>query len=441
MSKFFAISHPDASISVFLCLIFQIPITMAKGNLFLSQGRGKVGSVVFSVVKGQQIERVYNPQPANPRSYAQQAQRALLANMTKFYKRATSNFYKFAFEDKTSRESDYNAFARNNIKRGAFLTKEQYDSVGWPAIGRYTMTKGSLPVQLEYGWIGDMFCMRTDRELPSTVGGFCSHLLATYPGLASGDIVTFVSAWSALDLDFGTPSETPEWKIVQFYVDPTDTRTLQSLGLSVYESALTDPYAYVGFYIDGTTSISMGSVCVSRVTSNGLKVSDSELVLSPLGQAATDWLASAYQQRQSAISWGGNPEAVLAGGQLPYLPEITTISVGSESKAPWQRRDLAFSTQDPIALGIQGTNLKTTAQGGKLLFKFYGADALDDNTAHLLSPAKVTEITMTGSATNIAAPIPHTVNAVTSGYAVSQGFYSLELYGVVIAYGTLLAEV
>ena len=414
---------------------------MAKGNLFLSQGRGKVGSVVFSVIKGQQIERVYNPQPANPRSYAQQAQRALLANMTKFYKRATSNFYKFAFEDKTSRESDYNAFARNNIKRGAYLTKEQYDSVGWPAIGRYTMTKGSIPVTLPVGWVGDMFALRTGRFESGTIGALSSYLLTAYPGIEVGDIVTFVRAYSALDLDFITPSETPEWEIVQFYVDPTDIRLINSFGLTVDDSVSLGDYQYIGFSIDGTTSISMGAVCISRNTPNGLKVSDSELVLSPLGQAAMDWLGSAYQQRHAAASWGGNPDAVLAGGQLPYLPEITTISVSSEAKAPWQRRDLAFSTQDPIALSIQGTNLKTTAQGGKLLFKFYGADTPEDNTAHLLSPTKVTELTMTGSATNIAAPIPHTVNAVTSSYAVSQGFYSLELDGVVIAYGTLLAEV
>lgn len=414
---------------------------MAKFNGLFGKMRGKYGGGVFAVIKGQNILREYNGEPANPRSYAQQAQRALLANMTKFYKRATSNFYKFAFEDKTTRESDYNAFARNNIKRGAYLTRGQYDSNGWPAIGRYIMTKGSLTVQLEYGWIGDMFCTFMPRESPGTVGAFCSYLLGSQPGIAVGDIVTFVRAWSALDLDFGTPAETPQWEIVQFYVDPSDTRDLTSIGLDIVDEVATDPWRYVGFRIDGTTSVSMGSICVSRVTPNGLKVTDSQLVLSPLGQAAMDWLESAYQQRQAAISWGGNPEAVLAGGQLPYLPEITSISVSSEAKAPWQRRDLAFATQDPIALSIQGTNLKTTANGGKLLFKFYGADYYAENTAHLLSPSKVTEITMTGSATNIAAPIPHTVNEVTSSYAVSQGFYSLELDGVVIAYGTLLAEV
>ena len=414
---------------------------MAKFNGLFGKMRGKYGGGVFAVIKGQNILREYNGEPANPRSYAQQAQRALLANMTKFYKRATSNFYKFAFEDKTVRESDYNAFARNNIKRGAYLAKEQYDSNGWPAIGRYIMTKGSIAAQLEYGWVGDFFGINVSRADTYTIGAISSSLLAKYPGgVEIGDIVTFVRAWSALDLDFGMPSSTPEWEIVQFYVDPTDTRNVTSIGLEIHEGNV-DVDTLVGFDIDGTTSISMGSVCISRVTPNGLKVTDSQLILSPLGQAAMDWLSGAYQQRVAAQSWGGNPEAVLAGGQLPYLPEITTISVQSEAKAPWQRRDLAFSTQDPIALSIQGTNLKTTAQGGKLLFKFYGADSYQDNSSHLLSPSKVTEITMTGSATNIAAPIPHTVNEVTSSYAASQGFYALELDGVVIAYGTLLAEV
>lgn len=414
---------------------------MAKGNLFLSQARGKVGSVVFAVTKGQQISRVYNPKPANPRSYSQQAQRALLANMTKFYKRATSNFYKFAFEDKTTRESDYNAFARNNIKRGAYLTREQYDAASWPAIGRYVMTKGSLPVTIDAGWIGDFFGLNVGEGDLNTLGGFSSYLLATYPGIEVGDIITFVRAWSAVDLDFNFPSQEPEWKIAQFYVDPTDVTPLADIGLEQVSTTGPGDYVMVGFGINGTTSISMGAVCVSRPTATGLKVSNSILQLSPLGQAAMDWLSSAYQQRAAALSWGGNPEAVLAGGQLPFLPEITSISVMSTSAAPWQRRDLAFSTEDPIPVSIVGVNLKTTAQGGKLLFKFYGADEKADNAAGMLSPTKVTEITMTGSSTTIAAPIPHTVNTITNDYAVSQGFYALELDGVVIAYGTLIAEV
>ena len=417
---------------------------MAKGNLFLSQGRGKVGSVVFSVIKGQQIERVYNPKPANPRSYAQQAQRALLANATKFYKRATQNFYKFAFEDKTVRESDFNAFVKNNIARGAFLTKDQYDSVNWPALGRFTMTKGSLPVQLDYGWMGDFFGINTMSGSTTTVGALSAWFQSKYPSIQTGDIVTFVRAWSALDLDFGTPNEAPQWDIVQFKIDATDTRTLVSLGLSVDDDAGGSGNVLVGFEVDGTTTISMGSVCISRVTSSGLRVTDSQLVLSPMGQPAADWLSSVYQQRQAAISWGGNPEAVLAGGQLPILPDITGINFANTSAAPWQRRDLVFTGQAGISVAIAGNNLKTTSAGGKLVIKYYGADILADNSAHLLSPTKVTELTATGSVTNLTSTITTAVYQFPVGedtYSSARGFYSLEYNGVVIAYGTIVADV
>lgn len=50
---------------------------MAKGNLFLSQARGKVGSVVFYRKDGEQVSRVYTSQVKNPKSSAQNIQRAI----------------------------------------------------------------------------------------------------------------------------------------------------------------------------------------------------------------------------------------------------------------------------------------------------------------------------------------------------------------------------
>ena len=415
---------------------------MARGNLFLSQGRGKVGSVVFSVIKGQQIERVYNPQPANPRSYAQQSQRSLLANMVKFYKRGTANFYKFAFEDRTNKESDYNAFARNNIKNGAYLTKEQFDAPGFPAIGRYVMTKGSIAAGLEYGWVGDYFGIKVPSGSVTSIGTFSSYLLTNYPGIAAGDLITFVRAWSALDLDFNMPTESPEWQIAQFYIDPTDTRVLSAVGLTISDIVGTGDSVMLGFNIDGTTSVSMGSICVSRQTTSGLKVSDSQLVLSPLGQCAMDWLASEYQRQQAAASWGGNPEAVLAGGLISKLPEITSISIATNVQAPWQRRDIIWASGQGTAMLVAGQNLKTTAQGGSFVFKFYGADTPMDNTFELVSPTKVTTLTTTGSSTQLQVTIPRdvfTFRQNEESYAAAQGFYVIEYNGVVIAYGTNVA--
>lgn len=56
---------------------------MAKGNLFMGMARGKVGSVVFSRLAGQQISRAYNSQVNNPKTLAQQLQRACFATATR----------------------------------------------------------------------------------------------------------------------------------------------------------------------------------------------------------------------------------------------------------------------------------------------------------------------------------------------------------------------
>lgn len=410
--------------------------------MFLSQARGKVGSVVFSVIKGQQVERVYNPQPANPRSYAQQAQRALLANMTKFYKRGQDNFFKFAFEDKTSRESDFNAFARNNVMSGAYLTKEQYDAAGFPAIGRYVMTKGSIGTGMNVGWVGDFFGLLTNMTTGFTLGKISSEILASSPGVAAGDIVTFVMASSALDFNLQIPTQPTEWKIVQFIIDPNDTRSPSVIGLNTTTLGPAGINGFVGFEVDGTTSVSMGAICISRPTGQGVKVSTSELMLSPLGQVVYEWMASEYVKRQAAISWGGNPDAILAGGQLETLPAITSISIGGISTGPWVRRDIIWSGAT-VEVTVAGGDVRSTTSGGVYEIVFFGADMAEDMATRELSPAKTSSLTGTGSTGSISISIPASVRqfALDEGvYTPAQGFYALKYNGIVIAYGTMISQ-
>lgn len=56
---------------------------MAKGNLFLGQAKGKVGSVVFSRAFGQQITRTKPASVRNPKTIGQNTQRAVLATIAK----------------------------------------------------------------------------------------------------------------------------------------------------------------------------------------------------------------------------------------------------------------------------------------------------------------------------------------------------------------------
>ena len=70
---------------------------MAKGNLFLGTGRGKVGDVVFYRKNGEQITRVRNRSIKNPDTEAQQIQRAVLASVSKAYQ-AGSAIFDHSFE-------------------------------------------------------------------------------------------------------------------------------------------------------------------------------------------------------------------------------------------------------------------------------------------------------------------------------------------------------
>jgi hypothetical protein len=70
---------------------------MAKGNLFLGTGRGKVGDVVFYRKNGEQITRVRNRSVKNPDTEAQQVQRAVLASVSKAYQ-AGSTIFDHSFE-------------------------------------------------------------------------------------------------------------------------------------------------------------------------------------------------------------------------------------------------------------------------------------------------------------------------------------------------------
>lgn len=382
---------------------------MAKGNLFLSQGRGKVGSVVFSVIKGQQIERVYNPQPANPRSYAQQAQRALLANMTKFYKRGTQNFYKFAFEDKTSRESDYNAFARNNMQQGVYFTKQLYDNPACPALGEYTLTKGSIAHSLQLVVAGDhVLLLPKLTSAITTIGQLSSVIIGSQPNIQVGDIMTIVIAESELQ-----PGNTllstipPTWETIQFYLNPNDTTLLTAVGLTCEHEATSGNGYFICTDINAVDRASFAALTISRPTSEGLRVSNTTLAVSPAAAVLIDWNRGEYAKRNAAVSWGGNPEAFLAGGQLDVLPDLSAVTVGALPNTPyayglgrvgWDGADYS------VAVTLAGTALRTTALGADYKLVVYDASPYGiDISAEWYTPRVVIPLEATGTATAISA--------------------------------------
>ncbi len=384
---------------------------MAKFNGLFGKMRGKYGGGVFAVIKGQNILREYNGEPANPRSYAQQAQRALLANMTKFYKRGTQNFFKFAFEDKTTRESDFNAFARNNMQEGCYLTRELYDNRVVPALGEFMLTKGSIDTSLGMIIHGDQaFLNARIPTLLATVGDFSTWILSSQPAVQAGDIITIVVAEADfLPGNYPMGNTPPLWKTIQFKIDTSDATQLTSLGINLADDGLGQGFYYLYVDINSVDRASFAGFVISRNTEQGLKVTDSELVLGPAAAVIVDWNRGEFAKRQAAVSWGGNPEAFLQGGNLSVLPTVTTVKLDTltSNAYAYGLGAIVAAAGSPAlrAAVVTGENLRTTAEGGVWDMTLYDATPFDGEAMEFdpwkLPVRETLTLTATGTPTSI----------------------------------------
>lgn len=299
---------------------------MSKGSLFFGNASGKLGQVVLSTLKGQQIARAWQPKVANPKTSQQQLQRAKFANAVKFFKRAQQNLFKFAFEDKRKNESDYNAFMRHNVVSSAVLDRSAYDTFNYPAFADNWL--------LSYGSLGEINADNepSDKELVSLLGlhlgtGEIANLTIASASQAfvdnykavNGDYVTLVGVRSSVKTLTEDPVESPEWHIVQFVIDTTNTGKLVEYlkkqdvtADSFFSKDGMEPANIILEYSkDGCAWL---GIILSRVTANGVKVSTSYLMPNYYAyEIYKNSLALPY--RQSALnSWGRSSEAILKGG-------------------------------------------------------------------------------------------------------------------------------
>ena len=321
---------------------------MAKGNMFIGNGSGKVGNLVVATRAGEQITRVYQPRVANPKSYQQMLQRAKFANAVKFYKKAVQNFFKFAFEDKKKSESDYNAFMRHNIMNSALLIKGNVDDAYFPALGRWQMSSGSLPnaFDIKKTETSGFAFVNDGIKADATIGDISSALIGQ--GFHTGDIVTFVlitSPVSYLDYDltnlYDSGLKQPEWLIVQFAIDTRDTRALsQANYLGSRYNGLGD---YEGNSLlvgdDGTIQwgdaqgdfgdIMAASCCiVTRNTGSGVLATNTSL----FGNDNFDKMLSDAEgtnyENEVLVSWGAREGAILKGSIATRSGAVSDSVVG-----------------------------------------------------------------------------------------------------------------
>lgn len=339
---------------------------MAKGNFLLGYARGSVGDVTFSRVKGNQVAKARNRNPANPNTIPQAMQRSLFADAVRFYTRGVQNTFKFAFERKLENESDYNAFMRLNVNRGVRIGKTP-DSM-YPAIGDWLVADGSITPPLKQDAVASsalsdytVGCYEVydktpsayaaDDELPTssitlglsaasaptTIGALSTALKAQFPQLRDGDFVTILLVSQAfqgtMNDIFPSPEgsaeglmEDPAWSFAQFTIDEGSTANVST----IYHSAgtsfgvgsgiagesfinLSRESQFVPVVGDTYGSIAAGAVIFSRQASSGLLVSTAPLARGYQYQQAVEHCRTKAWEDFVMVDWGAADPAILQG--------------------------------------------------------------------------------------------------------------------------------
>lgn len=130
---------------------------MAKGNLIQGVGSGSLGDTIFYRMDGEQMSRIRNRRPYNPRTDSQMANRTIVANLSQAYS-GMLDIVDHSYEGIPYGRKTMAAFLKENssIARDAALA--DLEGCTWmpkgiqlPPVLPYKMSSGRLPRQ-SYKW-------------------------------------------------------------------------------------------------------------------------------------------------------------------------------------------------------------------------------------------------------------------------------------------------
>lgn len=301
---------------------------MAKSNSFFGLRRGSTKSHTYQVLKGQQITKDRVSYVSNPRSDAQMTQRSQFLSAVRFYQRSNQRFFRFAFENKRQRESEYNAFMRLNANLGGYITKAQGDAVGFPMVAPWILAQGSMaPIaqsmvdnsELERSYLNIVVSPVFSDAAPTTIGGVSAAFKASYPDIAEGDIITLVDisyteAGNAFVEDFDAKDVTGTnlWRVQQFFINSNDDRAISDVLRDVTCEVVGGALVLVlGVAASDTIG---GAACVlTRNTKSGLKVATTALALNVTAVNVYELMRSNSHREQVLAWWGSQQMAILQG--------------------------------------------------------------------------------------------------------------------------------
>ena len=302
--------------------------------MLLGYSRGSVGDVTFYRSGGSQRQRARNRQPNNPRTAKQITQRSKFANAVKFFKQINTGFFRFAFEDRKTNESDYNAFMRHNVVNSGYIGAQASKIADWPALGLWQLSAGSLPeivapfpqpAGIDAGIAFDLGVTLSNNI--STVGDLSTELINGNPSIwRSGDILTYVVYRATNAATLPTVDTEEEHRVYsaygQFILNESDSASL----LDIVATVGTLPFALsaddeglkvIGNDSDATTIWANDFIGIavihSRNSANGLLVSPSTMVYNKRELPLLAMYDSGAYYNAVIADWQASADAILQG--------------------------------------------------------------------------------------------------------------------------------
>lgn len=252
-----------------------------KGNPILGHAKGRIGTLTTALVKGQQVTRVYNPSPKNPRTRKQMLQRVKFYNVTASAGRLI-DVITGAFESLPANQNDGNAFVSRNLAISTvYLTKSEADGKGCVA-GPYTISQGSKlnPIQL----VKQGNALVSNIAVPSgftienetTLGAVSFAMMSANPQFVSGDKITLVFVEQLKKVQQSVVIPHIEVSTCDFVLKPGSTTVFYSL----VPKAL---FQVVSSFIGTGSDLKEGGVAFirSRAIQKKIHVSSADIALTP----------------------------------------------------------------------------------------------------------------------------------------------------------------
>lgn len=415
---------------------------MSKGNLFLGQGRGSVGDVVFYVAGGKQIARARNRSPRNPKTPSQLYQRAITSTVGRAYQLG-KEIFDHSFEGYSVPSGCAERFRSVNARalRSALandVNSEPTTHVTALVVGPGTLSPVPNEMIISEGTYAMNFWTMTPASesqsiaqlsIPAVSGDETIAAYMSRVGLIEGDIYTFCGflshdgdltvfevegADNAGGLQMAgqfffcrfivkNPSDPTALASAAFFGDFLDVYTSPNIGqINIMDELLWDESVDFDYMFQFRGDYAMHSMGVIRSRlDNGLRSNSTMMWAKWDNRSGLDWEWALLGWQQGAPQLGDSDLILEGAGYRRYRPTPpspeavwnTNPALPATGNVEISRVDGSLindnNLPDTIQVSRNGVSMLLTKQIGSSIHYDYESDAAVDITRSSTWPADV----------------------------------------------------